>query len=254
MSLTGLYDQLLRLETTYKRNFSFHLGLSVAFLTEVARMNLAGRAAWMLSRCSRPCRLQVLLELLLLPLLLQLLFPVVELGIRLDRPAPPIWLVPILLPPELPAAALNGAGSFRLKLKRKLECFLSRSIGTIETRDSRLSPDMDGVDDVDEWSSSLEPIGSSCVNCCGDDDSDLLPEQQPGWMPSMQYGSLKPVRINNSSFNLMDSSVKETIALEIKTYRWDLWLPGLRLRWRSRWERRSEAGLTTSWKEKCHDG
>lgn len=133
--------------TTYKRNFSFHFGLSVAFLTEVARMNLAGRAAWMLSRCSRPCRLQVLLLLLLL--LLQLLLPVVELGTKFDRAAPPaIWLAAILPPPEL-AADWATLGSFRLKLSRKLECFLSLSIGTIETKESRLSLDTDGVVDVE---------------------------------------------------------------------------------------------------------
>lgn len=118
----------------------------MAFLTEVARINLAGNAAWMLSRCSRPCRMQVLLELVLLLVLLQLLFPVVAFGIRFDRP--PIWFCAVFVPPELPET-LNGVGSFRLKLSRKLECFLSRSMGTIETRDSRLSLDMDG-DDVDE--------------------------------------------------------------------------------------------------------
>lgn len=37
----------------YKRNFSFHRGLSVCGFTEVARINLAGKALLKDSRCSR---------------------------------------------------------------------------------------------------------------------------------------------------------------------------------------------------------
>ena len=170
-------------EATYKRNFSFHLGLSVAPLTDVARMNLAGRAAWRLSRCSRPaCRLQLLLLLLELLLLLLPMLEAAPMQPRLDRPSPPMWF---LLPPADEPPDDATLVSLRLKLSRKLECFLSRSMGTIVTNESRLSLDADGQGD--DCSSSLEPDVSS-----GDGWSALVLEQHPGWMPSIQYGSLNP--------------------------------------------------------------
>ena len=85
-------------EETYKRNFSFHLGLSVAFLTEVARMNFAGRAALRLS---------------------------------VDEPMAPLPPPDDRWPGDVAAVADVGGLSFRLKLRRKLlECFLSLSIWT----------------------------------------------------------------------------------------------------------------------------
>lgn len=105
---------------TYNRNFSFHLGLSVWGLTEVARMNLAGRAPPMLSLCSR------------------------------TRP------------------------SFRLKLNLKLWCFRSFSwlpwvSGTHASERVRLG--------VSGWGEDGVAIG---------------------WMPSIQYGSLKPAMTNGA--------------------------------------------------------
>lgn len=105
----------LKVLSTYNLNFSFHRGLSVCGLTEVARMNLAGRAPPKLSLCSR------------------------------IRP------------------------SFRLKLSLKLWCFLSFSWFPCPSLQA----------------SDRERLGVKGWGW-GDDGAAI------GWMPSMQYGSLKP--------------------------------------------------------------
>lgn len=238
---------------TYNRNFSFHLGLSVAPLTDVARINFAGSAAWRLSRCSRPCMMQLLLELLLLLLLLLpiTLMVLLEALVRLDRLEGPIWLV--LPPAEMTTFDVTTPGSLRLKLRRKLECFFSLSTGIMATKESRrwsFDDDDDGSEDVN---SSLEPVtsGGGWISCCGDWSADpRLPEQQPGWMPNMQYGSLNPVITNsqkknrknrifyNPSYRRMTQQrqLRPTIRFRFiwigwnDTHRLDPWLPGPQLR------------------------
>ena len=67
-------------------------------------------------------------------------------------------------------------------------------MGIMATRESRRW----SFDDDEDVNSSLDPVMSSggWISCCGVGDwstAPLLPEQQPGWMPNMQYGSLNPV-------------------------------------------------------------
>ena len=110
---------------TYNLNFSPHFGLSVAALTDVARMNLAGSAACRLSRWSR--------MLLLLPPEAPAMMPV----------AP---LAPLMLPRLEPFdPRLLCECSLRLKLMRKLVCFFKRSIWLVHAisesrRSSWLAP------------------------------------------------------------------------------------------------------------------
>ena len=92
---------------------------------------------------------------------------------RLDRPSPPMCLF-MLLPADEPPDEMTLV-FFVLETRPEAGVLLESFDGP--HRASR------GKDN--DCRSSLQPDASS-----GDGWSVLVPEQHPGWMPSMQYGSL----------------------------------------------------------------
>ena len=123
-----------------KRVFLFHLRLSVASLTDVNRMNLAGRAAWRLSRCFLPSDVQAAAVVAGRSVV------VVVTDVRLnnieaarcnrDSIVHPLRCVYSCCYRRTNRLMKWHSFFLCLKLGRKLECFLSRSMGPIETSKS----------------------------------------------------------------------------------------------------------------------